>query len=53
LSLHYQPIIDLATNQITSFEALLRWCNPELGNISPQEVIDVAEKTGLINDIEK
>jgi diguanylate cyclase (GGDEF)-like protein len=52
LSLHYQPIIDLETNQITSFEALLRWYNPDLGNISPQEVIDVAEKTGLIHDIE-
>jgi EAL domain-containing protein (putative c-di-GMP-specific phosphodiesterase class I) len=31
---------------------LLRWYNPNLGNISPQEVIDVAEKTGLIHDIE-
>lgn len=52
LSLHYQPIIDMTTNQIISFEALLRWYNPDLGNISPQEVIDVAEKTGLIHDIE-
>jgi diguanylate cyclase (GGDEF)-like protein len=52
LSLHYQPIIDITTNQITSFEALLRWYNPDLGNISPQEVIEVAEKTGLIHDIE-
>jgi diguanylate cyclase (GGDEF)-like protein len=52
LTLHYQPIIDITTKQITSFEALLRWYNPDLGNISPQEVIDVAEKTGLIHDIE-
>jgi diguanylate cyclase (GGDEF)-like protein len=52
LSLHYQPIIDITTDQITSFEALLRWYNPDLGNTSPQEVIDVAEKTGLIRDIE-
>jgi diguanylate cyclase (GGDEF)-like protein len=52
LSLHYQPIINITTNQITSFEALLRWYNPDLGNISPQEVIDVAEKAGLIHDIE-
>ena len=52
LSLHYQPIIDITTDQITSFEALLRWYNPDLGNTSPQEVIDVAEKTGLIHDIE-
>jgi diguanylate cyclase (GGDEF)-like protein len=52
LSLHYQPIVDTTKNQITSFEALLRWYNPDLGNISPQEVIDVAEKTGQIHDIE-
>lgn len=52
LSLHYQPIIDITTDQITSFEALLRWYNPDLGNTNPQEVIDVAEKTGLIRDIE-
>jgi diguanylate cyclase (GGDEF)-like protein len=52
LSLHYQPIIDITTNQIISFEALLRWYNPDLGNISPQEVIEVAEKAGLIHDIE-
>jgi diguanylate cyclase (GGDEF)-like protein len=52
LSLHYQPIIDITTKQIVSFEALLRWYNPDLGNISPQEVIEVAEKTGLIHDIE-
>jgi len=52
MSLHYQPIIDITTKQIVSFEALLRWYNPDLGNISPQEVIEVAEKTGLIHDIE-
>ncbi len=52
LSLHYQPIVDITKGNITSFEALLRWYNPELGYISPQEVIDVAEKTGLIHDIE-
>jgi EAL domain-containing protein (putative c-di-GMP-specific phosphodiesterase class I) len=45
-------MIDLKTNQIISFEALLHWYNPDLGNISPQEVIDVAEKTALIHDIE-
>jgi diguanylate cyclase (GGDEF)-like protein len=52
LSLHYQPIVNLATGKITSFEALLRWFNPDLGQVNPQEVIDVAEKTGLIHDIE-
>ncbi len=52
LSLYYQPIVDISKSSTTSFEALLRWYNPELGHISPQEVIDVAEKTGLIHDIE-
>jgi diguanylate cyclase (GGDEF)-like protein len=52
LSLHYQPIIDPYSNSIHSFEALLRWHNPELGNVSPQELIEVAECTGLITDIE-
>ena len=52
LSLHYQPIVNKSTNQITSFEALLRWHNTDLGNVQPQEVIDVAERTGLIHDIE-
>ena len=44
LSLHYQPIVDITKGNITSFEVLLRWDNPELGYISPKEVIDVAEK---------
>ena len=52
LSLYYQPIVDISKSSTTSFEALLRWYNSELGHISPQEVIDVAEKTGLIHDIE-
>ncbi|WP_166423637.1 EAL domain-containing protein [Paraglaciecola sp. 20A4] len=52
LSLHYQTIIDPYDNSIYSFEALLRWFNPELGHVSPQELIDVAERTGLIHEIE-
>ncbi|WP_199271693.1 bifunctional diguanylate cyclase/phosphodiesterase [Paraglaciecola sp. L3A3] len=52
LSLHYQPIINQQTKQIVSFEALLRWYNPDLGNVNPEELINVAEKTGLIHDIE-
>ncbi|WP_158769555.1 EAL domain-containing protein [Paraglaciecola sp. L1A13] len=52
LSLHYQTIVDPYDNSIYSFEALLRWFNPELGNVSPQELIDIAERTGLIHEIE-
>ncbi|HEY9808106.1 MAG TPA: EAL domain-containing protein [Halomicronema sp.] len=46
--LHYQPIICLDTGRLTGFEALLRWCHPTRGFISPTEFILVAEDTGLI-----
>jgi predicted signal transduction protein with EAL and GGDEF domain len=48
LELHYQPRIDLATDAITGAEALLRWRDPELGHIPPNEFIPVAEETGMI-----
>ena len=46
--LHYQPIVDLKENKITSFEALLRWRHPTRGMVSPAEFIPIAEETGLI-----
>ncbi|MFC7540817.1 putative bifunctional diguanylate cyclase/phosphodiesterase [Siccirubricoccus deserti] len=46
--LNYQPLVDLSTNQINSFEALLRWRHPERGVISPEDFIPIAEDTGLI-----
>jgi diguanylate cyclase (GGDEF)-like protein len=49
--IHYQPLVDLATNEVTCFEALLRWRHPERGMISPAEFIPIAEETGLINEI--
>lgn len=51
--LHYQPIVNLETRQITGFEALLRWRHPEQGIISPHKFIEVAEKIGLIVSIGK
>jgi len=48
LSLHYQPIIEFATEELSGFEALLRWDHPQLGRISPLEFIPIAEETGLI-----
>ncbi len=46
--LHYQPIVSLSTNQLTGFEALIRWNHKELGFVSPVEFIPIAEDTGLI-----
>jgi diguanylate cyclase (GGDEF)-like protein len=45
---YYQPKVDLKTNKIIGAEALLRWQNPDLGNVEPDEFIPVAEQTGLI-----
>jgi diguanylate cyclase (GGDEF)-like protein len=46
--LYYQPLVNLKTNEITAFEALVRWNHPTRGLISPAEFIPVAEETGLI-----
>ena len=48
LELRYQPQIDLATNRLCGLETLVRWRNKELGLISPQEFIPIAEEAGLI-----
>ena len=45
----YQPKIALATGVITGFEALLRWQHPDRGLLTPNEFIDIAERTRLIN----
>jgi EAL domain-containing protein (putative c-di-GMP-specific phosphodiesterase class I) len=49
--LFYQPIVNLKTNQITSFEALLRWHHRERGLILPSEFVPIAEEIGLISAI--
>ncbi|MET0492368.1 MAG: EAL domain-containing protein [Actinoplanes sp.] len=48
LILHYQPTVDLASGDITGFEALVRWCHPTRGMVSPLDFIGIAETTGLI-----
>ena len=46
--LHYQPLVNLQTNEVNGFEALLRWNHPKRGLVSPADFIPVAEETGLI-----
>lgn len=46
--MYYQPIIRLDTNQIVTFEALVRWNHPHRGVLAPMEFIPLAEETGLI-----
>ena len=51
LELYYQPVVQTSTEQITGFEALLRWNHPTNGQISPAKFIPLAEDTGLIAPI--
>ncbi|HEY1310797.1 MAG TPA: EAL domain-containing protein [Pseudolabrys sp.] len=46
--LYYQPLIDLKSDKVCGFEALVRWNHPERGVIGPDDFIPVAEEIGLI-----
>jgi diguanylate cyclase (GGDEF)-like protein/PAS domain S-box-containing protein len=48
LTLVYQPIVDLSTQRLTGFEALVRWNHPTRGLVYPNEFISLAEETGMI-----
>ncbi|MES9975120.1 MAG: EAL domain-containing protein [Candidatus Thiodiazotropha sp.] len=47
-SVVYQPVVELKSNRVVAAEALLRWNNPLLGIVSPDEFIPIAEQTGVI-----
>ena len=49
--IYYQPVVEISSRRIVGAEALLRWTNPALGMVSPDEFIPVAEQTGLIVSI--
>ena len=48
LSIFFQPIVDLESGRIRTFEALVRWFHPQKGELRPDEFIPVAEETGVI-----
>ncbi|GAB4510824.1 MAG: hypothetical protein Tsb0026_13200 [Sulfuricaulis sp.] len=51
LELYYQPLLCLRTKRIIGVEALLRWKHPQRGMIPPDEMIPIAEQTGLIKPL--
>jgi diguanylate cyclase (GGDEF)-like protein/PAS domain S-box-containing protein len=51
LLLHYQPKIEIATDRIVGFEALLRWQHADRGMVPPDEFISIAERSGLIGPL--
>ena len=52
LVVHYQPIISLLSQEISGFEALVRWNHPTKGLLYPDEFITVAEETGIITKVD-
>jgi diguanylate cyclase (GGDEF)-like protein len=48
---YYQPVLNLATDEIVGAEALVRWRHPEFGILPPARFIDLAEETGLLLEI--
>ncbi|MGH6788940.1 MAG: putative bifunctional diguanylate cyclase/phosphodiesterase, partial [Pseudolabrys sp.] len=46
--LYYQPLVEIATSDVSGFEALVRWNHPERGLVPPDEFIPVLEEIGLI-----
>lgn len=51
LHLHYQPKVDMQTGKLTGAEALVRWQDPVLGQVSPGRFIPIAEERGLMTDL--
>lgn len=51
LRVHYQPVVDLGTREVVSFEALVRWAHPTRGLLFPEEFIDVCEAANLVIEL--
>ncbi|NWA29577.1 EAL domain-containing protein [Pseudomonas gingeri] len=52
LRVYYQPVHELSTSRLIGVEALVRWEHPQRGLVSPGEFIPIAERTGLIAEID-
>ena len=53
LQVHYQPIVSLATHEVTSLEALVRWQKPSGTMVHPDQFIPLAEEIGIITTIDQ
>ena len=53
LRVFYQPVVNMADGSLAGFEALVRWQHPERGLLTPGAFIEVAEKTGLVADLDR
>ena len=51
MELHYQPLVSTRSGKLAGVEALLRWTDDELGVVPPQEFVDIAEHSGLIQPL--
>ncbi len=51
LALHYQPVVNLRSGEVTGFEALVRWRHPKRGLLDPADFVSIAEDSGLIEPI--
>jgi diguanylate cyclase (GGDEF)-like protein/PAS domain S-box-containing protein len=51
LALHYQPIVNLRTGEVSGLEALVRWQHPHRGLLDPSEFVSIAEDSGMIEPI--
>jgi len=51
LELRFQPQVELLSGNVSGAEALLRWRHPEFGQIQPENIVDLAEHVGLINEL--
>ncbi|WNV74539.1 EAL domain-containing protein [Geodermatophilus sp. DSM 44513] len=53
LSVLFQPVVSLAERRATGVEALLRWTHPRLGEVPPAEFVPVAERAGVIGELQR